>query len=163
MVLHAFIFIRTSKFCRGSLFLIFWLLQPLFFLNRFLFLWAVWNGEKSKQKDKALKNNVDRLCFEEISAHYLRLLLTVHFVLSRSPRPQAAEINFFVDQCTRFSKVSTRNIFTFFQSQPELVLKLFLLSCSVLFRKSEHWHYSTYWEQPKQGELRLDFWVTTYG
>ena len=28
---------------------------------------------------------------------------------------------------TRFSKVSTRNIFTFFQPQPELVLKLFLI------------------------------------
>ena len=28
---------------------------------------------------------------------------------------------------TRFSKVSTRNIFTFLQPQPELVLKLFLI------------------------------------
>ena len=30
-------------------------------------------------------------------------------------------------QITRFSKVSTQNIFTFFQPQPELVLKLFLI------------------------------------
>ena len=27
----------------------------------FLFLWAVWNDEKSKQKGKTLKNNADRL------------------------------------------------------------------------------------------------------
>ena len=31
-----------------------------------LFLWAVWNNDKSKQKDKALKNNTDRFYFEEI-------------------------------------------------------------------------------------------------
>ena len=57
----------------------------------------IWNDEKSKQKDKALKNNADRLYFEEISVH-IRLLTTVQFVLFRSPRPQAAEVNCFVAQ-----------------------------------------------------------------
>ena len=49
--------IRTSKFYRGSLLLIF----GCFSLNLFLILWAVWNDEKSKQEGKALKNNADRL------------------------------------------------------------------------------------------------------
>ena len=35
-----FFIMRTSKFCRGSLFLIFWVPKP---LNLFLFLWAIWN------------------------------------------------------------------------------------------------------------------------
>ena len=53
-----------------------WLLQPQFVLNLFLFLWAVWNYEKSRQKDKALnnnQNNADRLYFEEISVHLSKI------------------------------------------------------------------------------------------
>ena len=45
-----------------------------------------------------------------------------------------ANVNF-----TRFSKVSTRNTFTFFQPQPEFALKLFLI-----FGQSDEPHYSTY-------------------
>ena len=70
---HAFFLIRTSNFCQGSLFIIFWLFQPQFVLNLFLFLWAVWNDKKSKQKDKALKNNTDCLYFEEISVHLSKI------------------------------------------------------------------------------------------
>ena len=50
---------------------------------------------------------------------YLRLLTTRHFVLSYSPRQETADF-------TRFNKDSTRNIFTFFQPQTELVFKMFL-------------------------------------
>ena len=80
---YTLFFTKISKFCRGSLFLIFWLLQPRFDLNLFLFLWAVWTDEISKQKDKALKNNADRLYFdhEEISVHLLKTkkkVLTLH-------------------------------------------------------------------------------------
>ena len=44
-------------------------------------------------------------------------MYTMHFVLSCSPRLQAAEVNFFL----------LHNDFTFFQPQSELVLKLFLI------------------------------------
>ena len=56
--IYKLFFIRTSKFCWDSLFLIFGCLfwQPRFVLNLFLFLWTVWNDGKSKPKDKALKN-----------------------------------------------------------------------------------------------------------
>ena len=50
----------------------FWLLQPKFVFNLFLFLWAIWKDEKSKQKDKELKNNADRLY------SYLRFLTSVN-------------------------------------------------------------------------------------
>ena len=56
----------------------------------------------------------------------------MHFVVCRSLRQShgSAEVYIFVtlsNAFTRFSKVSTRNIFTFFQPRPELVLKLFLI------------------------------------
>ena len=41
----------------------------------------VWNDEKLQQKDKALKNNADRLYFEEISVHLSKIneeLLILH-------------------------------------------------------------------------------------
>ena len=50
------------------------------------------NQNKTK-KDKELKNNADCLYLELYI--YLRLLTTVYFVLSRCPRPKAAEVNIF--------------------------------------------------------------------
>ena len=108
-------FIRTSKFCRGSLFR----------LISFLFLWAIWN-EKSKQTDKALKNNADRLCFEEIPVHLSQTTDHCAFcpLLQSSLTGCRAEANFLLpNYFTRFSKVLTRNIYTFFS------LSLFL-NCS---------------------------------
>ena len=70
--LHPF-FIRTSKFCRGSLFLIFWLFQPQFVFNFVLISVVGLNDKKSKPKDKALKNNADSLYFEEISVHLSKI------------------------------------------------------------------------------------------
>ena len=79
-ILHVFFFLykNPSKFCRGSLFLIFWLLQPQFVLNLFLFLWAIWNDEKSKQKDQALKNNTDRLYNIIINGKLCFCFVTLH-------------------------------------------------------------------------------------
>ena len=77
-----FFYIWTSKFWRGSLFLIFWLFQLQFISNSvILFItWAVWNDEKSKQKDKALKNIVDCLHFENIFT-FFSLILSLFFKL----------------------------------------------------------------------------------
>ena len=49
-----------------------------------------------------MKNNADRLYFEEISVHLPRLLTTVDFVLSLIPYSQAAKVNFFAQ---RFYKI----------------------------------------------------------
>ena len=120
-----FFFIRTSKFCQGSLFVLnFWLLQPKFILNLFLFLWAVWNDEKSKQKDKALKSNADRLYFQEISDIYPRSLTAVHFVPVLAPRLQRSI--FFCCPTILYDSVNFNwNIFIF----SSLSLSLFL-NCS---------------------------------
>ena len=111
-----FFFIRISKFFRGSLFLIFWLFQPQFDLNLFLFLWVVWNDEKSKQKDKALRNNTaDRLYFE----------ISVHL----SNKWEMVLLCFYCAHCKRKLQDSVKfqlEIFSlFFQPHPELILKLF--------------------------------------
>ena len=61
--------IWTSKFCQDSLFLIFWLLHSFCLLIGSYFCERFEMYEKSKQKEKALKNNADRLYFE-ISLRY---------------------------------------------------------------------------------------------
>ena len=99
-----------------------------------------------RNQNKALKT-VLIVCILRRSLYiYLRSLITERFNLSCSLRSQAAEVNFLLpNNFTRFSKVPTRIIFTFFQPQPELVLKLFLTfgqsepNCSykvVLMKKS---------------------------
>ena len=63
------------------MFLIFWLLQLQFVISLFLFLWAIQNNEKSKQKGFEKRNNADGLYFEEISGHLSKITVTtVHFV-----------------------------------------------------------------------------------
>ena len=80
------------------------------------------------ENKKALKNNGYRLYFE-ISVHLSKI--TDHCVfcpfLQFSPTGCRGQFSLLPNDFTRFSKVLTRNIFTFFQPQPELVLKLFLI------------------------------------
>ena len=78
--LYTLFFIRTSKFCRSSLFLIFWLLQPQFVLNFVLISVSGLKWEIKKTKDKALKNNADRLYFEEISVYLSKITVLAHWL-----------------------------------------------------------------------------------
>ena len=59
---------------------------------------------------------------------YPRFLTTVHFVLSHNSRHKLQRSIFLLpNHFTKISKVSTTNIFTFFQPQSEFALKLFLI------------------------------------
>ena len=63
ITVYTLFFIRTSKFCRDSLFLIFWVLQPQFVLNLFLFLWACslkWWEIKTKRQ------GIEKQCWSSV-------------------------------------------------------------------------------------------------
>ena len=113
---YTLFFIRTTKFCPGSLFLIFWLLQPQFVLN---FVLISVSGLK-------WEINTDRLYFKQICSFiqdYLPLcILSSLAVLAH----RLQRLNFLLpNDFIRFSEVSTWNIFTFFS----LTLSFFL-NCS---------------------------------
>ena len=93
------------------------------------------NDEKSKQKDKALKNNTDRLYFEEISVHLSKITDHCAFCPLSQSLPNRLQMSIFLlpNDFTRFGKVSTRNISTvlklflnFSQSEPLVLMKWFL-------------------------------------
>ena len=65
--------------------------------------------------------------FEEISVHLSKITNHCAFCPLLQPSPTGSEVNFLLpNDFTRFSKVSTKNIFTFFFN---LSLSLFL-NCS---------------------------------
>ena len=128
---YTLFFIRTSKFCRGSSFLIFWLLQPQFVLNLFLFPWAALNDDKSNKKNKESKKNADRLYYKEIVVHLSKSKTTNQCVfcpLSQSS-PTGCRGQFFC--CPTILQDSLKfqqePFLLFLQPQPELVFKLFLI------------------------------------
>ena len=92
--------LRTSKFCWGSLFLIFWLLQPQFVLN-FVLISVSSTFEIMRNQNKKSRHWKTILIISILRRSlyiYPRLLTTMHFVVSHSPCPQVEEVNFFVAQ-----------------------------------------------------------------
>ena len=101
-VVTRFFYIKTSKFCRVSLFLILWLLQPQFVLS-FVLNFVLISVSGLKWEIKTKRQGIQKQCWSSVSVRtslyiYPKLLPTVYFVLSRSPRPQVAEVNSFVAQ-----------------------------------------------------------------
>ena len=124
MKVHTF-FIRITKFCRGS-FLIFRLLQPQFVVS---FVHISVRGLKGEIKTK--RQGIWKQCWLSVfwgtfiqDYWLLCILSSLATLVHRLQRSIFRLPNVFT---TRFNKVSTRNIFTFYQPQPELVLKLFLI------------------------------------
>ena len=111
-----YIFCVTAKTLNKWLLLSDYLTITRFFCSYFC-MWTVWNDKKSTQKDKTLKTNSYRLYFEEISVHLSKITNHCKFC-SLSPAILVHRLgsNFLLPtDFTRFSKVSTRNIFTLFQ------------------------------------------------
>ena len=106
--------LRTSKFCRDSLFLIFWLLQPQFVLN---FVLISVSGLKWEIKTK--RQGIEKQCWSIVWGDlyiYPRFWSLCFCPLYYSLFTDCRSRSLFLlpNDFTRFSKVSTRNIFTLF-------------------------------------------------